>query len=270
MRPYSNMVGLGIYDVEKYTGSTFSNNLIYNMSAQRPVYDATEGDGFLHPESQDSTRTYALSNSEVGTTITIPISVENEIANFSQVQSLPISASAKSVENDPNSPVTFNAAEFSAFDSQDKYGTLVISDDSLGVTLTGNSWKKIPFNYTLNESSVLNLSLSSSGTGEIIGIGLETDNTISPARTFQFLGSQNWGIRNFSANDNATTDLTIPVGDYITGNVTYLIFAVDNDAEKDIEVTFRNLTLTQSESPNAATTQSATNVNIVVGQHNDD
>ncbi|MCG8585776.1 MAG: hypothetical protein MI757_13805, partial [Pirellulales bacterium] len=66
------------------------------------------------------------------------------------------------------------------------------------LTLTGNGWRSIDFAYEVTEDTILEFDFSSTVEGEIHAIGFDTDDTISSDRTFQFFGTQNWGISDFA------------------------------------------------------------------------
>tara|TARA_R110001583_G_scaffold73469_1_gene204407 strand:- start:8328 stop:10913 length:2586 start_codon:yes stop_codon:yes gene_type:complete len=264
-RTYSNMVGFGIYDVEKYTGSTFSNNLIYNTSAQRPVYDAAAEDDFLYPDSDNLVLINALTNTEEGRVTHIPIAENAKIANFSQVQTARLSDTTDFNVEEKIIPITFNADSFSSFSNQDKYGTLTVSEDSMDVTITGNNWKKYPFIYTLTPESTLKFSIIYEGKSEILGIGFETDNEITSNRTFQLSGTQNWGLHELLIQENSTSEVTIPVGKYIVGDIKYIVFILDNDAKKDLKVTFKDIILSEKDHETPATDENQTDVQIRIG-----
>lgn len=263
-RKYSTMVGIGIYDLEKYSESRFENNVIYNTTAQRPVYDAVEGEDFLHPDSYDTDLIDQIM--QAGPNVSISITPEKLIPNFSisSAQTSNPSESTDTTSNDSTGFIIFDKSEFSSFYNQNKYGTLSVSEDGLSVTMSGNTWKKFPFKYTIDSDSVLNLTLTSSGISEIVGISLETDNATSAERTFQFLGSQDWGVQDYTASENGTTELSIPVGNYISGDIVYLVFAVDNDVRSEVEVTFKNIALKQVSSVSSSAQN--TTSSIVVGQ----
>jgi len=82
-------------------------------------------------------------------------------------------------------------------------------------TLTNNTWKLLDFEYDVTEQTVLEFDFRSGSEGEIHGIGLENDASISDDRVFKLFGTQSWGIE-YDEVDYATTDgwvhYEIPVG----------------------------------------------------------
>lgn len=241
MRNYAHQVGYSIYDTQKYSASVYNNNLLYNLKAQRPIYDATETDNFINSDSYDTESIARILNS--GSSATLLMANESVIPNFSKYPKLDLNEQTEQNIGNNAQSIAFTEAEFTSFHDQDLNGTLAISDNGATILLSGNSWKKYPFSYELTPNSMLNVTISSDGIAEIIGIGLETDNQITSQRTFQFTGEQDWGLRDTSIEDNNVTDLTIPIGQYVTGDIHYLVFVLDNDREKNVNVEFKNLVI---------------------------
>ncbi|MEN1704526.1 MAG: LamG-like jellyroll fold domain-containing protein, partial [Planctomycetota bacterium] len=100
------------------------------------------------------------------------------------------------------------------------------------LTMTGNGWKSLPFDYEVTEDTVLQFQFRSTGEGEIHGIGLDSDASLSADRMFKVLGTQNWGISDFAQEaspDGEWVTYRIPVGEYFTGSVDRLVFIDDHD-----------------------------------------
>ena len=126
----------------------------------------------------------------------------------------------------------FNAYSILSHGGQDVSGTFQIQDAGATLFLNNNTWKYIPFNYTVTANTVLEFDFRSTAEGEIHGVGFDTDNSISANRTFQVHGTQNWGILTYNnyAGTGAWTTYTIPVGSAFTGSFTRLVFVNDDDA----------------------------------------
>ncbi|MES9852271.1 MAG: RHS repeat-associated core domain-containing protein [Candidatus Thiodiazotropha sp. L084R] len=120
-------------------------------------------------------------------------------------------------------------------------GTVEAQGNSL--TLTGNVWKKIAFNYTITPNTILEFDFESGDQGEVHGIGFDTDDTISSDRSFELYGSHNWGIRDYKTYSGSGAEhYQIPVGDYYTGTVDRLFFVNDHDvSEPTAESRFSNI-----------------------------
>jgi hypothetical protein len=69
---------------------------------------------------------------------------------------------------------------------QDVDGTVQVNNHS--INMTGNTWKRIAFPYTVTRNTMIELDFQSNSEGEIQGIGFDVDNTISTQWTFNLYG----------------------------------------------------------------------------------
>ncbi|CEJ46474.1 Uncharacterized protein (Fragment) [Umezakia ovalisporum] len=121
-----------------------------------------------------------------------------------------------------------------------------ITQNQTQLELKGNTWKKVDFgnNYTITANTILEFDFQSTIEGEIHGIGLDNDNSVSLNWLFRLSGTQDVGLGNF---DNYVTGsgwktYKIPVGNFFTGNFRYLIFSNDHDVTSPTgNGQFRNL-----------------------------
>lgn len=97
------------------------------------------------------------------------------------------------------------------------------------ISLTGNIWRATQETFTISSTSVLTFDFTANGTGEIHGIGFDSDDRASSNRIFDLTGSQNWGITDFSYSGGTQT-FSIPVGRYYTGSNMKLILVNDKDS----------------------------------------
>ncbi len=127
--------------------------------------------------------------------------------------------------------IDFNSQAITSFDPrQDRVGEVTISDNGLGLTLVGNRWVKIDFDYDITPETTLAFDYISTVEGEIHGIGLETDLRADKNRTFNIYGTQSWGLQSTRYTEFGQVQrIVIPVGTFYTGNVSYLYFVMDND-----------------------------------------
>ncbi len=130
--------------------------------------------------------------------------------------------------------------------SQDVMGTVEVNES--GVTMAGNTWKKIAFPYTVTPNTVLEFDFQSAQQGELHGIGFDTDDAISPDRSFIVYGTQSWGIRSEGRyNGSGQQHFVIPVGNYFTGTMQWLTLTNDHDvANPTGESQFRNVRVYES------------------------
>ena len=159
------------------------------------------------------------------------------------------------VDNTPptNKQLIFKLNNFESFGgkSQDVSGKLALSAGGKTISMTGNSWKAMPFPYTITSKTMMEFSFSSSHQGEVHGIGFDTDKNLSENRIFQLYGSQRWGIQDFSnyTAGNGQKAYQIPVGKYFRGKMKYLVMVMDHDVKNPKgQSSFSNLRVYESDS----------------------
>jgi hypothetical protein len=134
--------------------------------------------------------------------------------------------------------------------SPDEGGTATIEDNGTTLHITGNLWKKIDFQYHVTQNTVLEFEFKSTRQGEIHGIGLDTDDSVSADRTFQLHGTQVWGIQDFDDYGSAAPGYKryrIALGRYYAGPMNSLFFVNDHDvANPTGESFFRNVRVYES------------------------
>jgi len=214
-------VGYCIFDKEKYIGSSSSNDLCFNATTMDARYEFNTDSLLEHPYSNDIDYITSLKNNE---SATLSVSDEFVIPNFSKAVLLDEVES----EESPSWMFTPNTATHSSISEQYEYGDTIITD-SQTVTLTGNNWQVFPVNTVLSEASILELTLNIEGAPEIVGLGFDTDAAPDSSSVIRFSGSQRWGIDGEGFVDANTGFISFPIGQYITGQINYLIFALDND-----------------------------------------
>ncbi|MBI1242169.1 MAG: hypothetical protein GC195_11710, partial [Nostoc sp. RI_552] len=146
-----------------------------------------------------------------------------------------------------------------------------ITQNQTQLELKGNTWKKVDFlnNYTITANTILEFDFQSTIEGEIHGIGLDNDNSVSLNWLFRLSGTQDHlGLGNF---DNYVTGsgwktYKIPVGNFFTGNFRYLIFSNDHDVTSPTgNGQFRNLRIYEN---NGVTAVNILPINPVQGEGN--
>ncbi len=126
--------------------------------------------------------------------------------------------------------LNFNDFQITAFSNQDTAGNFSVVNSGTGLSMQNNTWKYIPYNYTITVNTVIEFDFSSTAQGEIHGLGFEDDNTLTPDRYFKVHGSQNYGVTNYDDYGSGTKTYVIPVGNFYTGTMDRLVFINDNDA----------------------------------------
>ena len=133
-------------------------------------------------------------------------------------------------------------------------GPVTLSDNDTSISLAGNRWRAIPFNYTVTENTVLSFDFSSVSQGEIHGIGFDDNLSISQNRTFQLYGTQSWGINAYQDYDgNGVRSYTIPVGQFYQGVMSYIGLTMDDDANKAGDSLFSNIRVYEQETSTSNT-----------------
>ncbi len=146
--------------------------------------------------------------------------------------------------------------------------SMSVSSDRTSATISGNIWKTFPLNYTITNDSILSFTLSSSDTGEILGIALDDDNDpINAQRAFMLGGSDfsgsnhtgwSWRVNPVYASSSGARTYTILLKDYYKGAITRLGFIGDDDGNASTNATFSNVRLYEQGAPAAAPTFSVT------------
>lgn len=145
--------------------------------------------------------------------------------------------------------INFNDFDITGYDpKEDLVGSYTIIDGGKGLTLTGNSWKKIELPRTITPDTVLTLEFYSSQVGEIHAIAFDNDNSLANgvAFAYQIAGSEYWregsrGKLYARGYQEGWRSYYIRLGDYLTGNVQYLILINDDDTNASANSYFRNL-----------------------------
>jgi len=147
-----------------------------------------------------------------------------------------IAIDAVSIQNGTTDPdictdINFNDFQITSFSNQDAAGNFAVSSSGISLTLTNNTWKYIPYNYTVTPNTVIEFEFRSSSEGEIHAVGFEDDNSLTSSRYFKVHGTQNYGITNYdNYSGNGFVKYVIPVGGFYTGSMDRLVFINDNDA----------------------------------------
>ncbi len=133
--------------------------------------------------------------------------------------------------------------------NQDQQAQLSISNGGYAAKLTGNGWKNQTINYNVTPETVLTFEFRSSSTGEIHAIGFDTNRRVTSSdasQTFKLSGTQDWGNSQFDdyVTGSGWKSYQIPVGQYFTGEMTYLTLVNDHDVESPLASSeFKNIRL---------------------------
>lgn len=221
---------------------SYDNDNTVNAAGSGPITFALLDGPFGMTVSEDGLVSWMPTIDQVGINF-VQISASNEFGSSSQ--------SFEIVVQGPLLPyVNFNERTISSFGSnQDKSGLVNIELDGFAISLSGNRWKKIDFAYEITANTVIEFDFQSDGQGEIHGIGMDSDNTYQSTRTFSVYGTQDWGRQNFRYSGSGDVErFTIPIGEFYTGQVSYMYFVMDNDvANPDSHSQFSNILVYERE-----------------------
>ena len=243
---YWSKMGQGIYDIEQYSGSEFTNNFIFNTRIGAPTVLANMDDNFYHPWSEEADIAEQISDSV--SSFNLELDQQFFIPNFSQIsntmQNTLSNANVSVDESVLDSSINFNHIPINSFDTQDENGEYRISDNGDEMTLFGNTWKSVPVDVVLTPETVLELEVKNNGFGEIVGVAFENDNALTSANVYKFSGSQKWTNDTFQySNIDEYETIRIPVGSLNIDTFDRLILVMDDDkpASTASQVSFKNV-----------------------------
>lgn len=163
---------------------------------------------------------------------------------FSEVQEFCVDQSGGSGGNNNCASADFSNYDIISYGGPQDLGDYEIQDNGRILLIENNAWKAIRYSYQVTPSTILQFDFSSTKEGEIHGIGMDDNNTISSGKTFKVHGTQNWGIRDFDdyPNNGDWKTYRIPIGKYNVGNFEYIFFTADHDSgSEDGNSYYRNV-----------------------------
>jgi hypothetical protein len=140
--------------------------------------------------------------------------------------------------------ITFEDGKFVACRGYGGQGTVSVSDGGKTVRLAGSVWKAYPLKYTAQSATVLEFDFKSQKQGNLQGIALASDSGAKTDRLFKLYGARDSGLAVLPYDSSAPQlkHYVIPVGQYFTGPVMFILFANDDISPKqDAESTYSNL-----------------------------
>lgn len=146
--------------------------------------------------------------------------------------------------------INFNDYTFSSYGTaQDQAGAVIVSVDGQSITLNGNIWKKVSYPYFITPETILSFELSGVS-GELIGLGLDTDNAISLKKFFKLAGTDSSSRvttleTSYGQKNGDMISYEIPIGRWSNGQYQNLFFICDDDATNACSATFKNVRLSE-------------------------
>ena len=129
-----------------------------------------------------------------------------------------------------------------------------VEDDGATLHLQGNTWKRFDLGYRVTQDTLLEFDFRSGDEGEIHAIGLDTNNFLNSGdHFFQLCGTQSWwGHQDFNNYDVSVgwQHYTIPLGEFLTGDIAQLVFAADDDISESTESLFSNIRIHERQDTN--------------------
>ncbi|MFC4701975.1 right-handed parallel beta-helix repeat-containing protein [Glaciecola siphonariae] len=247
--------GYGLRDDEGYFLNHFKDDLIYNEVTKQAEVWLNQGNNQLD--------LYAPSESELEL-------VSNKLLkqlDLKKVVPLPnFSSETKASPNTAQAIPVLSDAILEGFDTQDS-APKVLSKNDDQVTLSGNTWKSILLAQPLTNNAVISLDVDIDGTIEIVGLGLENDNRLSPERVFNLYGTQRFGNTALRKAEKTQRRLLFKPSDYVDGDINRLVLIVDNDSPElqTASVTFSNLEIFSDANEQSVSSTQAISDHIAVG-----
>jgi len=150
--------------------------------------------------------------------------------------------------------ITFEADSVGSYGGgQDRDGQFTVSEGGDELSLSGNTWKDIPFPYAVTENTVIEFEFRSTSEGEAHCIGFaQGDDTggRDGRHAFKIHGTQDWGFGTMHESGNAEPyagggewqSFQIDVGEFFTGEFDALTFVNDDDVRNsEADGSFRNV-----------------------------
>jgi surface protein len=135
-------------------------------------------------------------------------------------------------------------------------GSFTVDEGGSTLSMTGNRWLHIPFDYKVTKNTILEFDFGSTVQGEIQGIGFDDDEELSESWFFQVYGTEEWGIQTYDTYGQkggnkapGVQSFKIPVGEFFEGDFTRLVFALDDDAGVGATATYSNVRVYETGPP---------------------
>ena len=151
-------------------------------------------------------------------------------------------SNVKLLEGPPADVLDFRGVTVRSYESpagpQDLAGGHDVRDAGAALRLSGNTWKAVDFAYALTERTLLSFDFHSLSEAEIHGLGVDDDlsfnNGSAVEARFDLHGTQSIPASSHDFDAYGVTapgvrHYEIPVGRYLTGEISYLTFVNDHD-----------------------------------------
>jgi len=132
----------------------------------------------------------------------------------------------------PAGSINFNNFALNSFATQDGSGNVAVEDGGASLRLTGNRWRVSSQTFAITPTTTVEFEFSSNAQGEIHGIAMDEDNSLTQNRVFRVFGTQNYGnaVTPQYSGGGAFQSYSIPIGQSFTGPSFQLVFVNDKDS----------------------------------------
>ena len=151
--------------------------------------------------------------------------------------------------------IDFAGASFISYNgSQDAGGSIGVIEAGAGIEVSGNAWKRMAFDYTITENTLITFEFRSTQEGEVQGFSLDNDNSQFTGTSYQLYGTETpyTFTRDFEYTDIGNwQSFTIDVGAYQAGDVVnWFGFVNDHDGgSKNGTSFYRNISIYENTTP---------------------
>jgi len=127
-------------------------------------------------------------------------------------------------------------------------GDYQISADGSEVIVEGYNALRMALPYRVTSETQLEVKVSGIDNSSLVGIGLAKSDSLEQETVFQLGGEQVFGIQQFkSDNNDEVVDFSIPVGQYFTGEMKYLVLLIKTlDGLANIPVVIKDVKLSEA------------------------
>lgn len=163
--------------------------------------------------------------------------------------SAPLNLTALTPGDIPRTSVDFNLLPNSSYAfSGPPVGQVSVEDNGQTLSITGNQWRKVDLPYTVTPNTRIAFDMQVTSEGEIYAIGFDTDLRQQTSSTLRIAGTQNWGVNAGTyINTGGFQHFELDIGSYYTGDMNYLFFVCDDDANLNGAVRYRNVEVYESD-----------------------
>lgn len=168
-----------------------------------------------------------------GGTFNVTLTVtDDDNASDSDTQAVTVTAPPPPPTSCPAGSIDFNNFALTTFATQDGSGTVEVLDGGDSLRLVGNRWRASTQTFPITANTRIEFDFASNAAGEIHGVGMDEDNTLTQNRVFKVFGTQTYGniVNPQYSGAGAFQSYSVAVGESFTGPSFRLVFVNDKDS----------------------------------------